>query len=102
MSNHTPGPWAVDRDPRPRMSWNNHIVSEKDPDQRICFMTHDGTKENERGQANASLVAAAPDLLHALKELMAAVKGEPAMNNHKYDGVGIVVNAAIAKAEGRS
>ena len=51
---------------------------------------------------DARLITAAPDLLHALKYLLAAVKSEPAMNNHKYDGVGIVVNAAIAKAEGRS
>lgn len=53
MTQHTKEPWAVDTDNRDGMEWNNHIVSLKSPHLRICFMAHDGTDENVRGEANA-------------------------------------------------
>ena len=55
---HTPEPWAIDPDDRPNMHWNNHIVSEANPNIAICFMAHDGTEQNERGEANASRITA--------------------------------------------
>lgn len=58
-----PGPWFVSRDERPGMEWNNHIASVEHPHLEVCSMFH--TKDddgNERGEANARLVAAAPDL----------------------------------------
>lgn len=55
---HTPEPWAIDPDDRPNMHWNNHIVSEANPNIAICFMAHDGTEQNERGEANARRVVA--------------------------------------------
>ena len=57
-NNHTPEPWAIDPDDRPNMHWNNHIVSEANPNIAICFMAHDGTEQNERGEANARRVVA--------------------------------------------
>jgi hypothetical protein len=60
-----PGPWRIDRDSRPGMRWNNHVVQEANPNMTVCFMAHDGTRENDRGEANARLVAAAPGLLDA-------------------------------------
>ena len=50
---------------------------------------------------DSRLIAAAPELLAALKALRKAVICEPAMNNMKYDALGAQVNKAIAKAEGR-
>lgn len=50
--------------------------------------------------ANARLIAAAPDLLEALETLLAAVKTVPEMNNTRFDQLGIQVNAAIKKAYG--
>jgi hypothetical protein len=46
------------------------------------------TKPDQRG-------ALIEQMGKALKELLEAVKSEPAMNHHKYDGVGITVNKAL-------
>lgn len=45
---------------------------------------------------------AGPKLLEALEAIRNAVKAEPAMNHHKYDALGVQVNAAIAEATGRA
>lgn len=62
MSKHTPGPWMTDPDDREGMEWNIHIVQADAPDNRICFMASDGP------EANANLIAAAPDMLAALEQ----------------------------------
>lgn len=56
------------------MAWNNHIVQRMNPNTTICFMTHSGTEDNSEAEANAHLIAAAPDLLDALQGLLAVVK----------------------------
>lgn len=84
MDKHTPGPWVYEG---PR---NSIIVWADDGESRICFMTSDGPAE-----ANARLIAAAPDLLKALKEAVYVA--------HAYDehpGWLDAARAAIAKAEG--
>lgn len=55
---HTSGLLRVDPDDRPDMEWNNHIVSVDHPHMTICFMSHDGTRENEQGEANAARLVA--------------------------------------------
>lgn len=68
---HIPGPWyattRVGREP-----WDWVVASAADPNIEICQMFHDGTDENERGEANAKLVAAAPDLLKAATAALAS------------------------------
>jgi hypothetical protein len=59
---HTPGPWAIDRDDRPSMEWNNHIVQASRPHLTVCFMAHTQEDGNAEGEANASLIAAAPTM----------------------------------------
>ena len=93
MSGHTPGPWKV---------WESdggeRLVDADDDDSRIAIL---------RGSdADGRLIAAAPELLAALNDLMdlygigqLVIEGEPA------DGFDPVVDAAfkaIAKAEGRA
>ena len=56
--------WTVEQDDRPGMEWNRHIHS--DPSTAVCFMAHSDGASPERDEANAALVAAAPDLLDAL------------------------------------
>jgi hypothetical protein len=63
---HTPGPWHVDEDDRPGMSWNRHIYSSA-TDHAVCFMAHSGGVDAERDKATAHLIAAAPELLDALR-----------------------------------
>ena len=95
---HTPGPWIGAGpsfgDPLPR--YTTEIVTEwEDEDGEalsICslpFRHHDD--ENE---ANARLIAAAPELLEALKELTGHI------NERFSGGVWDRARAAIAKAEG--
>jgi hypothetical protein len=61
---HTPGPWfATTR----KGSWDWLVASQADPNIEICQMFHDGTDDNELGEANARLVAAAPALLDAIR-----------------------------------
>lgn len=78
---HTPGPWAYDGPPENIIVWSG-------PESRVCFMTSDGP-----AAANACLIAAAPELLEALKYARRFLRGL----DHDVE----YVDAAIAKAEGR-
>lgn len=53
MSEHSPAPWIADGPPD-----NIHILQANAPHMRVCFMTSNGPTE-----ANAGLIAAAPELL---------------------------------------
>jgi len=93
---HTPGPWEAWQDSlghwyikAPRSSRHDVIVSPVLPVPVEGF-----------AKANAHLIAAAPDLLKALKTLLDAVKNNPTMNKREFVDMGIMVNNAIAKAEG--
>lgn len=55
---HTAGLLYINRDNRPDMEWNNHLSSVDKPHLTICFMSHDGTPDNEEGEANARRLAA--------------------------------------------
>lgn len=62
------GPWrATTR----QGSWDWVVYTEDDPNIEICQTFHDGTDENEEGEANAHLIAAAPELYEALKAMVA-------------------------------
>ena len=82
---HTPGPWFVliDDDGCPL-----EIVLAGDHDMRIAVPASDGPL------ANARLIAAAPELLAALREVIAVSDRKTEI----YDRA----RAAIAKAEGRT
>ena len=63
MSKHTPGPWYVgneDRHDQPQVLTL--------PGELIAVITHECVKQPPELQANAALIAAAPDLYKALKE----------------------------------
>lgn len=90
MSDHTPGPWAVFRPGR----WGHEgiydwTVVSVARDRAIC----DGDGDN------AQLIAAAPDLLEALEELMACKQGEFC---EQYPAAYKKAQAAIAKARGEA
>lgn len=111
MSNHTPGPWIVGgeklRDP-------NCIIIHTGKGESIAsvwnLMHSDGSEPNTPLEANAALIAAAPELLAACKMAMELTTK---MGCIVFDGpppdcmcLGCHTNrlarAAIAKAEGRS
>ncbi|HEY4136462.1 MAG TPA: hypothetical protein VGO34_14755 [Alphaproteobacteria bacterium] len=90
VSKHTPGPWAIEhKNPfetfvrgAPNEEGSRYVVA-------IVHPGHDNATE-----ANARLIAAAPDLLDALKAVVAVA-------DRKTD-VFDQARAAIAKAEGRA
>lgn len=95
MSAHTPGPWVV---------WEGHAEVFAGPAKSntpgmirgtrgiVANCESDDFGENEDEQeANARLIAAAPDLLEALRCLLSGVPGAE-----------VTARAAIAKAEGKS
>ena len=87
MSKHTPGPWRVVD------SWNDHMVESQNGEEIIW---QDGPHNTPTiNEANARLIAAAPDLLDALVMVLDdpnALDGRP----RTYE----IVCAAIAKAKG--
>jgi hypothetical protein len=98
MSGHTPGPWAV--------AWPNpRIVSAQE--KKAVASPHFAGYEEDEIEANARLIAAAPELLEALRALVAVneehnarvavVIGAPKDWNDSYLAA---ARAAIAKAEG--
>ena len=101
MSNHTPGPWVIDACEDAcgnltvrRADGTEHGNTEQEPISTV-YSPHD-----------ASLIAAAPDLLEALREIYAEVTEDNAgLTRDDYESIVLtirdVASAAIAKAEGR-
>ena len=96
MSKHTPGPWQVGCKISSTGVWT--------PDGTLVALTHSSTRNYKRDEqiaeqnANALLIAAAPDLLEALQyahDFLAANgwEGDPRMKR---------IIAALDKAEGRT
>lgn len=110
---HTPGPWTVSPD---RDAWGFymlHEVSAHECDE--CAICDDGIEEHcercgvEHDEANARLIAAAPDLLAALEAAATSIALAAEMMRAKgIDGAGASLELdasrarlAIAKARGQ-
>lgn len=95
---HTPGPWVV-REQGPHGYIDQELcryeVIEGNGDEYVvAAIIGDVSELAEQGLHNARLIAAAPDLLEALRE---------AKQGAEYpDDLGDIIDAAIAQAEGRS
>ena len=100
MSEHTKGPWT----------WNGGYLVSYIPDkfsaggyQDFEIIADDGSAHGEYSatldpdSANARLIAAAPELLEALENLLAVHEGEGGTKYHAGD----IARAAIAKAKGQ-
>ena len=93
MSKHTPGPWTFYASlPSTEPNW--HIVTNSSR-MRVLANVHI-EPGNATDHANARLIAAAPELLAALQELLSEM-GE--FHNPNTEGWNMA-RAAIAKAEG--
>lgn len=107
MSEHTPGPWTI------RFGLNVMGKDVRYPSQERLVANAGGHANNiwneqvtAENEANARLIAAAPDLLEALKEILAA--GESYVDSAdevkamlRFGRANDAARAAIAKAEGR-
>lgn len=104
MSKHTPGPWEVERWNWPmEMTGRYHRVlnHERFPTAFIPAWSEPGPFEvdgSDEAQANARLIASAPELLEALKEIVDAADGD---GWNQLDASFKKARAAIAKATGK-
>lgn len=85
---HTPGPWVIDP------CWDI-LGNTDDGNGMVCQITTDAVPRAE-AEANARLIAAAPDMLEALKQ------AEQQIDYGQIDAAHRIIIAAIDKAEGRS
>lgn len=90
MGKHTSGPWVVD--PKHPSEWNAVLPSGTGVKIGMCFVLAYGVPVMEDSEANARLCAAAPDLLAALKRVVAVADRA----TDEFDAA----RAAIARAEG--
>lgn len=93
-SKHTPGPWYAKGSSENR-AWE---VAERNTGELVAELnTIDAT-----GEADARLIAAAPDLLAALRGLVRDIEGREKRTGITQMGTAIdAARAALAKAEGR-
>jgi hypothetical protein len=94
MNKHTPGPWNCNR---ASAAGREIIVSEVSPVD-VAVLSHRDKSQSEIN-ANARLIAAAPDLLEALSRLIEIEDG-PGMAVIGWEGAMERAYAAIAKARG--
>ena len=99
-SKHTPGPWTVDwSDDGPLIYTGDLLIaSVSGSTEHVEVQGLDG----ETTEANAWLIAAAPDLLAALERILARVETLNLFAEHGEDAKVVEqARAAIAKAQGQ-
>lgn len=84
MSAHTPGPWTVEDARR--------VLGSTDYGRSVM--------RDAEVEANARLIAAAPDMLEALRGVSRFMKTTKVVTRDEAERVYDAVDAAIAKAEG--
>ena len=98
MTKHTRGPWEA-------FSLGNFIgVTGKKSDiayTRLKEITLDNARSIDEDEANAYLIAAAPELLEALQEIL-AIDGHSSLTREDSDKLDAKARAAIAKATGET
>ena len=103
MTKHTPGPWTI----VPYGDGDSLVIHADQSEWRICFMATPGASPGAMGriEANARLIAAAPEMLEALKSVdgmaVLALRGRTIKEYAIPASVLEQVIATIAKAEGQ-
>ena len=93
MTKHTPGPWKV----KDYKNSGLAVCQEIDSQEVICWSAGTKMDMSRDRLANAHLIAAAPELLESLKDVLPTLTntvGGTATTQHK------MAEKAIAKAEG--
>lgn len=102
MSKHTPGPWWLGRDPCHYDSLTS-ISGGSDSNGGIRSVAEVGGHDVDEAEANARLIAAAPDLLAACEAALVQVtrdNDERGVPTNEHRGTQWMLEAAIAKAKG--
>ena len=90
---HTPGPWDVE----PKGS--RHFVDGADG-LTVAYLDRAGVRERSEIEANARLIASAPELLEALEAVLPDLEHYVATHGPGPDKRLAIARAAIAKARG--
>lgn len=107
---HTPGPWSGTINSKGTFCVQAEDANSKFDVAYCAPMNEDGPRKAAREFANGRLIAAAPDLLAALKGVASSYTSGSEVSHLPYLGTGTrgdieskwrAVLAAIAKAEGR-
>lgn len=96
MSAHTPGPWKAEDDGR------EVVVYAVEGSCRVASIELDNLDDRSHALRDARLIAAAPDLLAALKRVGCQEEGMCGIAPEHFPDGRCFVCAAIAKAEGKS
>lgn len=104
---HTPGPWSIHEDSDLTA---RHICAPNEAESLIAQVStwkRGSLKEKTEAVANTYLIAAAPDLLTALKGLLNECAMHGCFEHVSFDHPSVkpafdAARAAVAKAEGRS
>lgn len=106
---HTPGPWDYDRQLADNGDKSTEMIGRGGHiNEAVCIIPHDDITDAgyEEVKANARLIAAAPELLEALKLCKAELRYYPGDTNKEgdalIDNAYNAAEAAIAKATGGS
>lgn len=92
MSVHTPGPWKVEAG-----LVNNQIPITAHPGHKV-YVAHVAIAKLVDAEANARLIAAAPDMLETLRSAMDWLRDGGVPADYPYD----TLLAVLAKIEGKS
>ena len=99
MSKHTPGPWVI----RTAATYRSQVEA-IDPKGRADVVARITAprKGAEASDANAHLIAAAPDMLEALEAVEAWWNAHGIEGDHRTDAFCTLARTAIKKARGQS
>lgn len=107
---HTPGLWGLTREDIGFSIRSHHNAQNGYSSEHICEMNNYREDRLQERKANAHLIAAAPEMLEALKELV-ALQGELNLVDHDYASLAKMnssfedalkkARAVISRAEGR-
>jgi hypothetical protein len=107
LSTHTPGPWSlcgkVNHETHPVMvDWRQDVIGPPDPSRAGSSLVVATiiNRDSPQGEANAALIAAAPDLLAALVACKAAAENQSLTPSARLELVRDYATPAIVLAGG--
>ena len=98
MSQHTPGPWAS----LGPTIYDRAIIKAGDYEVATQIAVTYGRKSNDEHDANTRLIAAAPDLLEALREMYHAFLDPDHIVTDRQEAASLGAYRAIYKATGKT
>jgi hypothetical protein len=101
MSKHTPGPWAIGEWSDTHEITINSTMGNLNDCGFLLAVMEDTEIECDEVKANSRLIAAAPELLDALRELLAATEEVITYENSPIMRSADAARHVIAKATGR-